>query len=45
MDDPVYYDNSDGKWYFYNELWTDSYGPFETEEEARDALKQYAKTL
>ena len=28
-------------WYFWNEVWIDLYGPFETEEEARAELEKY----
>lgn len=39
--DPVY--REWGKWYFYDETWTDTHGPFEDEEQAREALAQYCK--
>jgi hypothetical protein len=32
-------------WYFWNEIWADRIGPFNTEVLARDKLRQYAKTL
>lgn len=35
----------DGKWYFWIETWADREGPYETEEEARRKLVEYAKTL
>lgn len=28
-------------WYFYDETWIDRYGPYDTEKEARAALKRY----
>lgn len=34
-----------GKWYFWNEVWSDAEGPFDTEEEARNALDEYAARL
>jgi hypothetical protein len=36
---------SGGKWYFFNELWSDIYGPFDTEEEANQGCKEYADSL
>jgi hypothetical protein len=35
---------SDG-WYFWNEVWTDRYGPFMTELEAMEACRKYANTI
>jgi len=35
--------HSNGKWYFCDEAWSDCYGPFETEEEAQIACKEYAE--
>lgn len=35
----------DGKWWFWNETWSDAYGPYETEEEAAKAATEYAKTI
>lgn len=35
----------DGFWYFYDETWTDPYGPFETEKECREAFKIYCETM
>ena len=28
-------------WYFWDEVWADSYGPYNTEKEAREALNKY----
>lgn len=39
--DPIRLDLRDCKWYFYDETWTDRYGPFETEQEARDEFLIY----
>ena len=42
--DPVEYVNKDNResgWYFWNEVWADSYGPYNTEEEARENLNRY----
>jgi len=35
----------DGTWIFWNEVWSNWYGPFETEEIARKKLEIYAKEL
>ena len=46
--DPVEYvrhDNREEGWYFWNEIWVDSYGPYNTEEEAREALERYCEAL
>lgn len=37
--DPVY--EEDGAWFFLDETWANSHGPFETEQEAREELKRY----
>jgi hypothetical protein len=41
--DPVF--TEDGKWYFWNENWSIQYGPFSTELECDEALKDYARNL
>jgi hypothetical protein len=28
-------------WYFWNEVWVDCYGPYDTEEEAKEELRKY----
>ena len=33
------------KWYFWTESWADTCGPYNTEEEARAAIRQYAAQL
>jgi len=33
----------DGRWWFYDEVWIDRYGPFDTEEEATNACIEYCK--
>lgn len=40
--DPVEQD-ADGKWWFWNEVWADKYGPYETKEEVAKALYTYCK--
>lgn len=35
----------EGKWWFYDETWSNRYGPYETEVEARAGLTKYAETL
>ena len=43
--DPVYQDQIDGKWYFWDETWSDPLGPFKSEEEARRRLMWYCETV
>jgi len=38
---PVFQD--DEGWWFWNEIWADKYGPYETEEKARRALSEYVE--
>ena len=42
--DPVY-QALDGMWYFWNEIWSNMYGPYDTEQEARKACIEYARRL
>lgn len=42
-DNPVF--AKDGKWFFWDELWANESGPYDTEEEANQALEQYAESL
>lgn len=37
--------NADGKWYFWDECWYVEFGPYETQAEARKALKKYDAQL
>ena len=39
--DPVFCKN--GCWYFWDETWSDTYGPYKDEEECRNKLNGYAK--
>lgn len=41
--DPVHQDPADGKWYFYDETWSDRYGPYDSEAEARLRCQEYAE--
>jgi hypothetical protein len=43
--DPVFFDVRDNKWYFYDETWSNVYGPYDTEEAARIACNSYAMSL
>lgn len=43
MADPVF--EEDGKWYFWNEVWVDKYGPYDSEKEARDDLDRYCREV
>lgn len=40
--DPVHFDN--GKWWFWDETWTDRLGPWDTEKIARGMLDTYIRT-
>lgn len=42
--DPVY-QGPDGNWWFWDETWTDQRGPYDTEKDARKALREYATDL
>jgi hypothetical protein len=35
----------DGKFFFWNETWTNSYGPFDTKDQAQIELQKYAESL
>jgi len=37
--------SADGKWYFWDETETYDYGPYDTEQEAMAALKEYCIQL
>ncbi len=37
--------NPDGKWYFWDEVWVEEYGPFESKAEADKACAEYARSL
>lgn len=43
MSNPVHEDG--GKWYFWYETWADRQGPFDTEREAKDACREYARVV
>ena len=34
----------DGRWYFWDEVWSQRYGPYGSEEEARSELELYCRT-
>lgn len=42
--DPVHQDD-DGTWWFWTETWADRNGPFNSENEARVALKEYVRNF
>lgn len=42
--DPVFVDEN-GEWNFWDETWSESYGPYLTEEDARKALQEYSLYL
>lgn len=35
----------DNMWYFFDETWTEVYGPYQTQEEANEGCSRYASTL
>jgi hypothetical protein len=35
----------EGKWYFWDEIYSDSLGPYKTKEEAEAACRRYAEQL
>jgi len=39
---PVHQNETDGKWYFWDETWADRLGPYETKEAAEEACENYA---
>lgn len=39
----VVYEN--GAWWYWDEVWSNKHGPFETEEEAKADLKRYVEWL
>ncbi len=43
--DPVHFDKADNKWYYFEENWASSKGPFDTEQLARDACMKYTAQL
>ncbi len=38
MENPVH-KNADGKWYFWNDIWGEEVGPFDTKEQADEAYE------
>lgn len=43
MSDPIHEEN--GKWYFWNEVWADRYGPYDSKQKAIEQLKKYCKEV
>ena len=43
--DPVHFDPSTSKWYFWDETWADKFGPFNTEEEAKKECVKYGNSI
>ena len=39
---PIYLDSHDQKWYFWDEVWSHNYGPFDSYEQAQRELIRYA---
>jgi len=45
IENPIHKDEQDGKWYFFDECWAEREGPYETEEDCREALNKYCKDV
>lgn len=43
MMEPVF--QEDGQWFFYDETWAYTHGPYESEEKAREVFEKYVKWL
>lgn len=43
MSNPIH--KKDDGWYFSDELWVEEYGPYATEEKAREELDKYSASL
>jgi len=41
----VVHKGEDGKWYFWNEVWSDALGPYDTEDLAKEACNRYVKEV
>jgi len=41
--DPVFLDKDTGKWRFFDEVWCQTFGPFDTKEQATEALYAYIR--
>lgn len=41
----VVFQDKIGKWYFWNETWSDATGPYNTEEECNIALDEYCREV
>jgi len=41
----IVHTKEDGKWYFWDETWSVEIGPFNTKEDANEALNTYEKRL
>lgn len=37
--------SAENEWYFWDETWAYAHGPFNSEEECKKALKEYAESL
>ena len=41
----IVHQNKDGKWYFWNEILADEYGPYNTEDECNIGLDEYCRNV
>jgi hypothetical protein len=42
---PIYFNTQDSKWYFWDETWSNSLGPYSTQKEADAYLAEYSYWL
>ena len=42
---PLVIHQHNGKWYFFDETWTNRVGPYTTKEDAKVALKNYVENV
>ena len=42
---PIFQSDEDNKWYFYDEIWVDKYGPFESKEECEAECRNYCEIV
>ncbi len=43
--DPVFHDHTTNQWFFWDESWSRTEGPYVSEYEARAAFKEYCLTI
>ena len=43
--DPVFYNEQEEGWFFYDETWSEAYGPYATKEDAEKEFSEYVYYL